>query len=370
MNEIDIKKEFLKSDIVKSIFSIRTIEQVKEDVKNQPPPKRMIGDLIYESEQIILFSATNLGKSIFASQIAVSIAKGIDLELGPNIVLVNESPPTNTIYYDFELSDHQFVKRIGELESPDNLFIAKIERGEILQGSPKQIFQIIKEGAESVQARFIIIDNISKIGNQLEDGDRAVEFMSALFDLCRNHNYTILIMAHTPKRDKKNPITSDSISGSSKISQLCDAIIGINEVESKDRNTKVYIKQIKSRNGARIYGEHNVICTEINKNEYGYVEHQAFNLCSEYEAISDESSNMNTKNKTVARYVYENVSFKKIGESEGISAVAVKKRIDTFKIKDPEGYQNLQRMGKDDREGLYNIFNENDKKNATKDKKR
>ena len=277
-------KAIIKKAEYKSPFKTQSFKQLIEDSKNELPPRKLIGDLIYENEQTILFSATALGKTILATQIALAVAKGEDLDLGGNLVLKNEVGSMKTIFFDFELSNAQLRNRMGNKIIPDNLFLSKVDRGEVLSGSPEKIFNLIKQEAETVQAKFIIIDNISKIGNELEKSENAKTFMEALFKLVRHEGYTILIISHTPKINRADPIDSNKISGSSKIGQLADAIIGINEVNS-DEDNKVYIKQIKTRNGTALYGKGNVICTEIIEDNDGFVKHKCFAFCLEIQAL-------------------------------------------------------------------------------------
>ena len=152
-------KEIAEIAKEKSIFKTRTLNQVILDDKNEPRPKKLIGALVYEKEQTLLFAPTGLGKSILAIQMALSASKGEDLNLGNDIVLPNEVGPVKTIFFDFELSNSQLRKRMGDTIVPDNMFISKVSRGQVLDGKPKEIFKLIKKEAESVGAKFIIIDN-------------------------------------------------------------------------------------------------------------------------------------------------------------------------------------------------------------------
>lgn len=337
------RKPKLTSDeakVANKIFNYQTIDEVRESVKNAPPQKMLIGELIYSCEQVILFGATNLGKSILATQFGIAIAEGIDLELGDE-TFENESEPQKVLYFDFELSDHQFTKRLGEITVGNNFRRATIQRGAILDGSPIQIFKIIKGAATTWGAKVIIIDNISKIGNRLEEADRATEFMGALWDLCRHDEYTIIIMAHTPKRDKKNPITADSISGSSKIPQLADSIIGINESPTEDQSTHVYIKQVKTRNGSRKYGEMNVVRTKIIEDKNGYVKHMGIGCLSEYAAINGE--NVKIKEKALATAnILKHKTVRNAAEATGINHNTLWKRSKTFQERFPEDYERLK----------------------------
>jgi len=359
INDIDYLKEQILSSPLgkeiagktkeKSIFNTRSLNQFIQDVKNEPRPKKLIGDLVYEKELTILFAPTGLGKSILAIQMALSSSKGEYLNLGNDIVLQNEVGPIKTIFFDFELSNSQLMKRMGDITALDNLFISKVSRGQVLDGKPKEIFKLIKNEAESVWAKFIIIDNISKIGNKLEETDKATEFMKALADLVRDDGYTILIISHTPKQTKTYPITSDSVSGSNKIASLADAIIGINEVNSEEGN-KVYIKQVKTRNEALIFGKSRVICTEIIKDENGFVRHECYTTCSEKIALSggiinDES--FNKKMFAAANYFFFG-SYGKTNVQTNIPPSTLKQRVNSLRDNYPELYDKLKKMNKNE----------------------
>ena len=88
-----MKKENLKSDLKKemekhiSIFKTMTTNEWIEYAKNNPVPLMLFGELWFEKEMAILFSDTNLGKSIVAVQIANSLSKGMS-----TANLVNQCP--------------------------------------------------------------------------------------------------------------------------------------------------------------------------------------------------------------------------------------------------------------------------------------
>ncbi|WP_027138820.1 AAA family ATPase [Gaetbulibacter saemankumensis] len=338
-NQGDIK-------IQKSVFISKSANQLIMDAINEPMPRKLVGDLIYEKEQTILFSSTNLGKSILATQIAVAVSSGNSLDLGNGLILENEVGAVNTLFFDFELSDRQFLKRIGKSTLPNNFYISKIQRGNVLKGNPKEIFQTLKSEAEGVKAKFIIVDNISKIGNKLEEGDNAIEFMSALWDLARHENYTILIIAHTPKRIRTEPITSDSISGSSKIGQLADSIIGINEFVS-DKEGQVYIKQIKTRNDTIKYGRSNVICTNIAPDNNSFVKHQMFTLTSELNALK---GNKGAQTETLYDKIYSFAAYRFYGTYDkasieiGIPRSTLNQRVKSLQTMNQKEYKRIAKM--------------------------
>jgi hypothetical protein len=348
-NTFEVKDSANTNDkIRKSVFISKSINQLIEDAKKEPMPKKLIGDLIYENEQTILFASTNLGKSILATQMAIAVSEGENLDLGNGLILENEVGAVPTLFFDFELSDRQFLKRVGDFKLPELLYISKVERGKILEGNPKQIFKQIKNEAESVKAKFIIVDNISKIGNKLEESDNAISFMSALWELARFENYTILIISHTPKINRKEPITSDSISGSSKIGALADSIIGINEFAS-EKEGQVYIKQIKTRNDVIKYGKNNVICTNIVQDPLGLVKHEMFALSSEKKALSE---NRGAQTESLSDKIYAFVAYrfygtyKKTSIETGISKSTLNQRVQSLKSMNQKEYKRIAQLNK------------------------
>jgi RecA-family ATPase len=72
-------KKAIDDDTGESFFITKpACDWVDEEAKREMP-KKLCGDLWYEGETCILFSDTNLGKSIFAVQIADALTKGKDI---------------------------------------------------------------------------------------------------------------------------------------------------------------------------------------------------------------------------------------------------------------------------------------------------
>ncbi len=74
--------------------------------ESKPATARLFGDLWLAGELCIMFADTAKGKSILATQIAESIARGVPI--GP---LEMTAPPQRVLYLDFELSAEQFRER-------------------------------------------------------------------------------------------------------------------------------------------------------------------------------------------------------------------------------------------------------------------
>ena len=104
----------------------------------------------------------------------------------------------NVIYFDYEMKEVQVKDRLGSKELPDNLYRSSLNRGENEGENPKEIFERIKCEAERVNAKFIVIDNMSKISSiDLTKGNEVKSFLEPLHQLSLYDGYTILLIGHT-----------------------------------------------------------------------------------------------------------------------------------------------------------------------------
>lgn len=235
------------------IIKVSSTNQTIQKIKNFPDPNRLWGSLWYEGEACCLFADTNVGKSIYAVQIAESIAR-----TGKKV-----------LYFDFELSDKQFQLRYTDengntYEFSELLFRATINPEAIIEGSfEKAINQAIEELVAEIDAKVLIIDNLSYLCVNSEKGDSASEFMINLINLKRKYDLSILVLAHTPKRQMYNPLTQNDLAGSKKQMNFFDSAFAIGK-SVQDEGLR-YVKQIKTRNGEIVYGTNNVIVYQIEK---------------------------------------------------------------------------------------------------------
>jgi len=93
-------------DWAPSIFRARTAIDWMADAASRPLPRELLSSLVFEGEVVIFFGDTNTGKSVAAVQIADAWTSGRDFK---GFTTDAEAEPT--LYFDFELSDLQFVRR-------------------------------------------------------------------------------------------------------------------------------------------------------------------------------------------------------------------------------------------------------------------
>ncbi|MCR8556400.1 helix-turn-helix domain-containing protein [Mucilaginibacter sp. BJC16-A38] len=114
------------------------------------------------------------------------------------------------------------------------------------------------------KATVLIIDNITCLRGGTENSAVALVLMKSLKSLKNDHNLSILVLAHTPKRrNATQPISSDDLHGSKLLVNFADSAFAIGK--STLDNELCYLKQIKQRNTRQRYGHDNVCLCRIQK---------------------------------------------------------------------------------------------------------
>ena len=216
------------------MFSIKTVNQSLSDAALLPDPIPLWRKFWHSGEVACLFSDSNLGKSILAVQIATEIAE-----------------KQTVLLFDFELSEKQFQMRytgdFGEhYKFPENLYRVEISN-EYLNplNFDSNIIDNIEQAAIQTKAKILIIDNLTYMCIDSEKGKDAGILMLHLISLKKKHDLSILVLAHTPKRQMHNPITQNDLAGSKRLFNFFDAVFAIG-LSAKDNSLR-YIKQLKVR---------------------------------------------------------------------------------------------------------------------------
>lgn len=262
-NSINSKENIITKN--KNILKDKTANEWLEIGSKIPDPKPLFGNIWHEGEVGILFSNTGKGKSILAVQLADSISKGTPI-LGEN------TEKHKVLYFDFELSTKAFQKRYSksntESYSFSNKFIRiEIDRDKNSEDEKKSFEQLIIDSitiqALKNNAKALIIDNITYLAASNEKSHEALELMKIILKLSREYGISILLIAHTPKRDIYSPIQLEDLAGSKALSNFVDICFCIGESVKGDNMR--YIKQLKNRNYPIEYGQENVVNCEITK---------------------------------------------------------------------------------------------------------
>ncbi len=241
----------------RSILTIKPANQWLVDASSKPQPEPLFKNIWFESEICIFFGDTGQGKTIFANQIGDEIARR-----------------KKVLYLDFELSEKQFEARYSDNYSshynfPENFYRAEINPDESdyidagYKSSEEFINASIEDAIKETDARILIVDNLTYLRCETEKAKEALPLMKHLKALKNEYNLSILVLAHTPKRNLALPITRNDLQGSKMLINFCDSAFAIGE-SAKDKSLR-YLKQIKTRNAEIIHDADNVAVYEIKK---------------------------------------------------------------------------------------------------------
>ena len=328
-NNLNLKNS--KSTIVNNEFFIfKTANEWIDEAKNRPVPKMLFSEFWYEGELCILFSDTNLGKSILAVQIANTISKS-EKEAGFKL----EAEKQKVLYFDFELNDKQFENRYSNNYQDHYKFDSNFTRVELNPDANMPnglnfedcLVIALEELIINTNAKVLIIDNITYLKTETENAKNALPLMKQLKDLKKKHGLSMLILAHCPKRDLSKPITRNDLAGSKALINFCDSSFTIGE--SNLDKTFRYLKQIKQRNTEQVYDAENVIICEINKDE-NYLHFEFNDFGSEREHLRQKSSETNNEERdnlieSVKNLSTEGMTQRQIANKLSISLGAVNK---------------------------------------------
>jgi DNA primase len=206
---------------VPNLFLVKSANEWIDEAKNRPAPKMLFGELWFEGEICILFSDTNLGKSILAVQIAESIARGEQIEF-----FKLTAPAQKVLYFDFELSNKQFELRYSTQQGDylgnhyrfsENFYRAEINpEGEIperFENFEDYLNYSLQQMIVDTDANILIVDNLTYLRDETEKAKNALPLMKHLKHLKSRFGLSILVFAHTPKSDLSKRIKRNDLAG-------------------------------------------------------------------------------------------------------------------------------------------------------------
>lgn len=289
------------------MFNIKSVNDMMKESSSRPDPKPLWKTLWCEGELCCLFADSGNGKSIYAVQMATYIAKD-----------------AKVLYFDFELSDKQFQLRYTDKDGhlyqfPSNLYRVEInpETMNVDGDFEDAIVADIERAAIKTNSRVLIIDNLTWMCVNSEKGDAAGTLMMKLMTLKKKYRWSILVLAHTPKRPLTEPITQNHLAGSKKLYNFFDSAFTIG-LSAKDTSLR-YIKQVKVRGGDFTYNENNVMVCQIEK-ENAFLHFEFLDFSTEREHLRTPSDkDMSERNRIVKELSEQGKSIRAIATEVGIS---------------------------------------------------
>lgn len=219
-----------------------------------PMPSNLWKNIWREGDLCCLFADANVGKSALAVQIGCEVAKD-----------------KKVLFCDYELSDAIFYSRYTDdkgnlFDFPLN-FIRSVALPEVFLSTNPQlvILRDLEEVVKKNGIEVVIIDNISFLG---KDCYRPANLSSLIYNLKvlqKKFNLSILILAHTVKRDQNLPITSNDLQGSCRLFNFVDSCFAL--AKTTNPAGRLYLKQLKARAESIEFGEENVFLLKLTKKQ-------------------------------------------------------------------------------------------------------
>jgi hypothetical protein len=255
------------------LFQRRPMNEWLKDAASKPIPRKLCGDFWAEGELAILFGSTGDGKTAFAVQCGNDIACGTSsngLEL--------DAEAQGVLYFDFELSDSQQLRRYADDPGDTDRsysnrysFANGLERIEVNAASAmfldadweQYLLSEVEREIVDSGVKIVIVDNVTWLSRETDKGKFALPLMQRLCELKKRLNLSVLVLAHTPKRDEIRPISLNDLAGSRILANFADAVIAIGKSATEPRVR--YLKQLKIRSGEMVYSTQNVAVFQFEK---------------------------------------------------------------------------------------------------------
>jgi KaiC/GvpD/RAD55 family RecA-like ATPase len=313
-------------DIIKrqrNLFAVKTVNSWIVEAAMMPIPKALFKEIWAEGELSIFFGDSGIGKTLFAVQLASELAK--DYVVG---------------YVDFELTAKQWEKRYSDNYTnhycfPENFIRCEIDpaKSDFEEQGFSSFEELVITSIENTvlthSIKILFIDNITYLSDETEKAKRALRLMKKLTELKKKYNLSILVLAHTPKRDQSKPITKNDLAGSKNLYNFVDSCFAIGE-SSKDSRLR-YLKQIKPRSTELIYGKDNVLLYEVIKqdNFLAFIPVHAVYPVHEHEHLKERTKQEHEDLVMVVKQLKkEGNSYREIHLKTGVATGSIKKYLD------------------------------------------
>lgn len=262
----DVLNERTRLSNPKAILRSMSMDEALKEGKAEPIRKQLIGSLLREGDMCLMFGDEGTGKSVGAVQIGLAVANGLPL-FGDDVNFKNECAPKKTLLFDFELETPELFQRYNEVGNAykfgDNFRRVDMNPENFEGGDENAVLRTVQNIIEKERPEFVIIDNLTWLTSEAQDTAVAATFMKMFLRLRKKLGFTIIVIAHTPKRNTSEPLESKHMAGSSKLKDFAKNVIGISP--SKLGDGIIYVKHLKMRNGEKVFTNQNVIQACIEK---------------------------------------------------------------------------------------------------------
>ena len=269
----------------------RASDWLKIDKELVTRSKEYFGELWRSGEVAVLFGESGSGKSLLATQIAESIARGRTMihptGEGPRL-LMRPPRPQSVLYFDFERSDEQFTERYscaspvaGKLPVKYR-FSPKLARTgykaiRVPDAFDGDFGKFFKHSMEFVfgeaEPRVVIIDNLASMTPDKTGKASSIKAMRSLKILAATTGVSILVIAHAKPRPERSlsmhasrttrPLSLNDLAPGPDVAAIADSVFAIGRSSFADDIR--YVKHLKSNSAPVQHGSDNVLTYQIER---------------------------------------------------------------------------------------------------------
>jgi len=232
---------------MKDIFIADQMEDILSDPAYLKPPRKLFGNFFFENEIGLLMGDTNVGKTALAYDLAFTVDSGYNFWREPMCEVDGEK---NIVFYDLENSKRQFAARyVRKGFTLNNMTRVEFDQRNVSLLSREVFLEDMANRINSQRPNLFVVDNLSYLLNNASARE-SIEFMKQLKSLKEmNPNVSVLIVAHTKKRNMSKPLDQNDLYGSKFLMNFVDSAFALG-ASAKDSSTR-YLKQVKTRSAEK-----------------------------------------------------------------------------------------------------------------------
>ncbi len=268
------------------LLCIRSANDLMREAALIEIPEPLYGTLSFNKEITLIMADTNVGKSIFALQMANEIAA--------------KQP---VLYLDLEQSEKQFEKRYSENFKNHYVFNEGLYWVNYSQRSAYPVgeqyddyfMRSLRTLLKKYKCHVVVIDNMTKLlHTDTDSAKNAIPLMDKLSKLKKEHNLALILIEHTRKMNSVRAISLDDLQGSKMKVNFADSVFAIGR-SNLDLNLR-YIKHLKCRSAEVEHDADNVLIYEIKK-EGNFLGFEYVGVDTEYNHIKGSNDKVREQRK-------------------------------------------------------------------------
>lgn len=325
------------------VFSSTATNELLERYASEPPPARLFGEIWREGELAVLFGEAGTGKSILATQIADSIARGSGF--GP---FETDGGGRKVLYFDLKLSDRQWTERYSEIRDETTKkrrvygFSKRFERVSVNIFSPTPddntnfasvLGQAIGRYAKEKNAGVVVIDNLDMLRRSNDFTRDILPLVRELRRLKRETGLSILVIARSLPRHDARSIELRDLKSARVLYNFADSVFAIGPAAG---GTERYLKQIKAGSGELHYDAKHAPILKPARQDGTFLSFEAGHFKSEKATRGGTFDRRDWKTIDRVKELHDKgKSFRAIGRELGISKTAAHQMLQVWEPPPP-----------------------------------